>query len=250
MNCASSLLTGAGLLFSLLSPVTLHATDEWKLLGTRGVGRAAEKDGIDVGLRDGRFTAIRIDVNEGTVEMYNVRVVFTDGEAFSPDTRLIFQEGERSRVIDLPGNARGIRRIEFAYRNREPRGQAVVSVYGRETGGSAGGSPGSEGWEVIGARQVSFRADHDVVAAAGNRAYRSLMFEVDGGDLEMFNVKVTFANGESFSPDTRFHFDANSRSRNFDLPGTLRDIRRVDFYYRSVKGGGDGRATIRVFGRK
>jgi hypothetical protein len=34
----------------------------------------------------------------------------------------------------------------------------------------------------------------------GARAYRSLMFEVGGGDLEMFNLKVTFANGQSFFP--------------------------------------------------
>ena len=102
----------------------------------------------------------------------------------------------------------------------------------------------------MGAREVNFRADHDVLEVPGRRAYRSLMFQVDGGDLEMFNVKVTFVNGQSFSPDTRFHFDSNTRSRTLDLPGELRDIRRIDFFYHSVRGGGDGRATIRVFGRK
>lgn len=248
MKRATAMLTGVGLLFTLALPGGLHATDEWQLLGTRRVSRAAERDGIDVGLRDGRFNAIRIDVNEGTVEMYNIRVLFTNGENFSPDTRLVFREVERSRVIDLPGDARGIRRIEFAYRNREARGQAVVSVYGREAGGPP--APGPEDWEAIGTRQVDFRADHDGIEVPGRRAYRRLMFQVDGGDLDMFNVKVTFANGEPFSPDTRFHFDSDTRSRAIDLPGTLRDIRRIEFFYRSVRGGGEGRATIRIFGRK
>ncbi|MEP7325520.1 MAG: hypothetical protein ABI836_06205 [Gemmatimonadota bacterium] len=228
--------------------MALHASDDWQLLGKRNVGRAAETDGIDVGLRNGLYNAIRIDVNEGTVEMYNIRIKFMNGEDFSPDTRLVFKEGERTRVIDLPGDARGIRRIEFTYRNTELRGQAVVSVFGRETGGTPDGAPA--GWDLVGSREVSFQAEHDVFEMPGTKSYRSLMFQVGGGDLDMFNVKITFANGETYSPDTRFHFDSNTQSRTIDLPGALRDIRRINFYYRSVKGGGDGHATIKVFGRK
>jgi hypothetical protein len=213
------------------------------------VSRNAEKDVVEVGQRDGRFRSIRIDVNEGTVEMFNIRVLFSNGEAFSPDTRLVFREGERSRVIDLPGDARGIQRIEFGYRNREPRGEAVVSVFGRELTGDDHGAPGA-GWEAIGSRQVDFRADHDRLEASGKRAYRRIMFEVDRGDLQMSNLKVTFANGETFAPDVRLNFDENTRTRAIDLPGALRDIRRIDFYYHSVRGGGDGKATIKVFGLK
>ncbi len=248
MKRVATILTGAGLLLNLALPAAVHASDDWQLLGKRNVGQAAETDGIDVGLRDGLFNAIRIDVNEGTVEIYNIRVKFMNGEDYSPDTRLVFKEGERTRVIDLPGEARGIRRIEFAYRNTESRGQAVVSVFGRETGGTPDETP--EGWEAVGSREVNFHADHDIIEVPGTKAYRSLMLQVVGGDLDMFNVKVTFANGETYSPDTRFHFDSNTRSRTLDLPGNLRDIRRINFYYRSVKGGGEGHATIKVFGRK
>ena len=243
-------LASAGLFLMATQPVSLHAGDEWSLLGTRKVSRAAEKDVIEVGQRDGKFRSIRIDVNEGTIEIYNIRVLFVNGEDFSPETRLVFREGERSRVIDLPGEARSIRRIEFAYRNTEPRGEAIVSVYGRESGPSNPEPGGGDGWEAIGARQVDFHADHDLLVVAGKRAYRRLMFQVEGADLEMFNVKVTFANGESFSPDTRLHFDANTRSRAIDLPGSLRDIQRIAFFYRSTRRGEDGKATVRVFGRK
>jgi len=37
------------------------------------------------------------------LEMYDVEVVFGNGDTFSPATRLIFAENSRSRVIDLPG---------------------------------------------------------------------------------------------------------------------------------------------------
>lgn len=249
MTRMAAWLAPAGMLLMLSGPGPLHADDEWRLLGTKQVGRGAEKDVVDVGRQDGKFKSIRIDVSEGTIEMYNIRVLFANGEDFSPDTRVVFQENQRSRVIDLPGEAREIRRIEFAYRNREPRGQAVVSVYGREVGPS-NESPDSGGWEAIGAREVDFRADRDNLEVSGSRAFRSLMFQVNGGDLELYNVKVTFANGDTFSPDLRLNFDANTRTRAIDLPGALRDIRRIDFFYRSVRGGGEGKATVRVFGRK
>lgn len=250
MKRTAAWLAPAGLLLMLALPGPLHANDEWRLLGTKKVSHATEKDVVEVGQQDGKYKSIRIDVTEGKVELFDIRVVFANGEDFSPTTRLVFQEGERSRVIDMPGDARAIRRVEFAYRNLEPRGQAVVNLYGRELTGSDNGPPSTEGWEVIGSREVDFRADRDVLEVGGKKAYRRLMLGVDRGDVEIHNVKVTFANGDSFSPDTRLHFDADTRTRAIDLPGALRDIRRIEFRYRSLRGGNDGRAIVRVFGRK
>src|SRR2546427_2075541 len=43
---------------------------------------------------------------------------------------------------------------------------------------------------------------------------------------ELFEVKITFGDGETFSPATRLYFKENSRSRTIDLPGAARIIRR------------------------
>ncbi len=75
------------------------------------------------------------------------------------------------------------------------------------------------------------------------------MFEVDGGALEMRNVRVVFANGNDFSPPTELVFSDNERSRMIDLPGQQRAIRSIVFNYRSLRTG-QGRATITVFGQK
>lgn len=104
---------------------------DWELLGTRRVSFAAEKDVIRA-KHQGRFRAIKIEVDGGNLEMYDIRVVFGNGEAFSPQTRVEFREGSWSRTIDLPGDARIIRRIEFWYRSEFKRGRATVRVYGRE----------------------------------------------------------------------------------------------------------------------
>jgi hypothetical protein len=102
----------------------------------------------------------------------------------------------------------------------------------------------------IGMRQVDFRGDHDVIRAAGRGRFRSIRIAVESGDLEMFNVTITFGDGENFSPATRLYFGAHSRSRQIDLPGGARVIRRIEFFYRSVRSGGGGRARVHVYGRR
>ena len=240
----------------ILAIVSLLAA-EWQLLGTRRVSFAAERDVIDVGLRAGAFTAIKLEVEGGSLEMYNIRVTFGNGDTWSPNTRLTFGAGSGSRTIDLPGPARGIRRIEFWYRSRIRRGQATVRAFGRTVDGPATpvaappAAPAGE-WESLGRRAVDFRVDHDAVIAIGQGAFRAIRVDVEGGDLEMYDVKITFANGETFSPATRLQFREGSRSRVIDLPGAARIIKRVDFFYRSAGGPfvRQTRATVQVLGRR
>src|SRR5437773_8765474 len=240
----------------------------WEPLGSRRVSFAVDRDVIDVGAREGTFDAIRIEVNGGSLEMYNIRLTFGNGDTWSPNTRVLFRQGSWSRVIDLPGPARVIGKIEFWYRSRLRRGQATVRVFGRAAGAAPApvapspiqptapapspvpNPPPTGDWDHIGMRAVDFRVDHDVIAATGDGAFRAIRIDVEGGDLEMFDVKLTFGNGETFSPATRLYFREGTRSRMIDLPGDARIIRRIDFFYRSAAFGapGGGRAVVRVLG--
>jgi hypothetical protein len=250
-------LTAAG---AATSVATLTA-QQWEQLGSRRVRFAAERDVIEVGAVEGLFNAIRLDVDAGDVEMFDIRVVFADGSDFSPQTRLNFREGSRSRVIDLPGAARAIRRVSFAYRSRVRRGQAVVHLFGRHAlpAGLAGAAIGAAaaaqsapdlpGWTPLGSRSVAFRLDHDVISAVGDGAFRQIRFDVAEGNLEMFDVRIVFGNGDTYSPKTRLVFRENTRSRVIDLPKAVRVIRRIEFRYRSIAGGGEGRAVVHAYGR-
>ena len=241
----------------------------WEPLGSRRVSFAVDHDVIAVGAREGVFDAIRIEVDGGSLEMYNIRLTFGNGDTWSPNTRVLFRQGAWSRLIDLPGPARVIRTIEFWYRSRLRRGQATVRVFGRTAAGPTfAPSPASPptasapnptsnplpgpatDWDHIGMRPVDFQVDHDVIVSAGDGAFRAIRFEVEGGDLEMFDIKLTFGNGETFSPGTRVYFREGSRTRDIDLPGDARIIRRIDFFYRSAPFGGQGRATVHVYGHR
>jgi hypothetical protein len=117
---------------SASQPASVHPIRDWDLLGSRRVEFRAERDAIKVTGHEGTFTAIKLEVDGGNLDMYNIRVVFGNGEVFSPDTRMEFREGSWSRTIDLPGNKRVIRRIEFFYRSELRRGHATIRAYGRK----------------------------------------------------------------------------------------------------------------------
>lgn len=239
---------------------------EWDLLGSRRVSFTLDHDAILVGAREGWYSAIKIEVAGGNLEMYNIKLTFGNGDTWSPETRVQFHEGSWSRTIDLPGPARLVRRIDFWYRSRLRRGAATVRVFGRsadapdsprtvaearEALAAGPPPPPTAGWEHLGVRPVDFRVDHDVVLAGGQGAFRAVRFDVEGGNLEMFDVKITFGNGETFSPNTRLVFDAGAHSRVIDLPGNARIVRRIDFFYRSVGGLRTGsKATVHVYGRR
>jgi hypothetical protein len=104
---------------------------DWDFLGQRRVEFRAERDVISVTSREGTFAALKFEVDGGNLDLYNVRVIFGNGDVFSPDTRLEFREGSWSRTIDLPGNRRVIKRIEFYYRSELQRGKATIKAYGR-----------------------------------------------------------------------------------------------------------------------
>lgn len=241
---------------------------EWDLLGSRRVSFTLDHDAILVDAREGSYTAIKIEVAGGNLEMYDIRLTFGNGDTWSPNTRVQFHEGSWSRTIDLPGPARLIRRIDFWYRSRLRRGAATVRVFGRSGEpppatlaevraalAPTAPAPSTVGWDHLGARPVDFRVDHDVVLAVGQGPFRAIRFDVEGGNLEMYDVKVTFGNGQTFSPVTRLLFSAGQMSRAIDLPGKARVIRRIDFFYRSVGGpfaavASSGKSTVHVYARR
>jgi len=104
-------------------------------------------------------------------------------------------------------------------------------------------------WLHVGARQVNLQTDHDVLRATGDARFKRIRLVVEGSDLEMFDVRITFGDGATFTPATHFSFKANSKSHVIVLPGAARIVRWIDFYYRSVPAGRHGKATVHLYGR-
>jgi hypothetical protein len=104
----------------------------WVKLGERKVDFKGDHDVIEVGRSEGKFTKLRIRVVEGDMELYKMKVTFEHGDPYEPSTRHEFKEGERSHDIDLPGDARTVKKVEFYYKSEHRRDPAVVELVGKE----------------------------------------------------------------------------------------------------------------------
>ena len=65
------------------------------------------------------------------LEMVDAQIKFGKGKPFSPELKQVFREGSRTRVIDLPGDDRVIKWIEFSYRNLPGGGRARVQAWAK-----------------------------------------------------------------------------------------------------------------------
>ena len=115
--------------------------------------------------------------------------------------------------------------------------------------GLAGAADAARGWEMLGRQEVDFKTDHDRINVGRKEGrFKELQIRVQGAPVEIEKMVVTFDNDEKFSPELRHRFDEKSKSRNIDLPGDRRAIKRIDFNYRSVNRR-QGKATVEVYAR-
>jgi hypothetical protein len=119
------------LMFLLSACASLSHRRSWELLGEREVDFRTDHDAVEVGRSEGVFRQLRFVGHGGAIEMYDVKVVMGDGSSFHIPTRLALDRGE-GRTIDLPGDRRVVRRVEFVYRSLRAGGRhGTIALYGR-----------------------------------------------------------------------------------------------------------------------
>jgi hypothetical protein len=68
-------------------------------------------------------------VYDSDLELLDLEVKFAKGPAWHPEVRHVFKEGERSRVIDFPGDERTVKFIDFKFKNLPGGGKAKVQIW-------------------------------------------------------------------------------------------------------------------------
>ena len=85
----------------------------WEQLGCKKVSFVADHDTIPVGRREGRFRAIRLEVEDVSVEVLRIRVNYANGEPDLIPFRGKVTKGTMSPPLDLKGNRRSISSIDL-----------------------------------------------------------------------------------------------------------------------------------------
>jgi hypothetical protein len=226
----------------------------WTMLGEQTVQGRVDRDRINVGRHEGRFSKLTIVVHDSDLELIDFVVTFNRGRTWSPNLKHYFRESSRTRVIDLPGDERVIKHIDIKYRNLPGGGRARMQVWGFKTGDTGGGGRvgrvwDDNGWTMLGERTVEGRVDRDrIIVGRDEGKFGKLTIVVLDSELELLDFEVTFRRGQNWRPSLNHYFRENTRTRVIDLPGR-RDqvIRHIDIKYRNLPGG--GRARVQVWGK-
>lgn len=224
----------------------------WVKLGEREVNGRLDHDTIDVGKAEGRFSKVTLYVEKSDLELLDFEVVFGDYTKFHPAVRHVFKEGSRTRVIDLPGDDRAIKEINLKYKNLPGGGKAKVEVWGWKAETAAAPAHHEErweskGWTLLGERVVNGhgKEDHDAIEVGKHEGkFRKLTIVVEDSDLEMTDFAIKFAKGEPWHPELKQFFKEGSRTRAIDFPGDERAIKRIEFAYRNLPGGGKAKVAV------
>ena len=123
------------LLLSLTSPADAQRRrgneGGWVMLGRSYVNsRGGEHDTIVVNNRM-NFQALQLEVKGGSIEFQRVIVHFENGQDHVLEIRDRIPANGRTREIDLPGDRRRIRSVEFWYSKEGWRSRPLVNVWGR-----------------------------------------------------------------------------------------------------------------------
>jgi hypothetical protein len=220
---------------SLLIPAQ---AGDWELLGERSVRFITDRDTISVTSSEGKFSKLKLKVLRNGIELLDVKVIFGDGTSQDLKIRRFIAAGSETRVLDLVGPSRVIRKVELRYRSRAKHvKRAKVQLWGLQTGASSSAPksspPTATGtWELLGKRTVSFRADRDVIRVSGSEGtFRKIKLKVLNRRIKLLGLKVHFADGSTFDVSVRKTIAAGTETRVIDLPGAARVISKVEMTY-------------------
>ena len=103
----------------------------WTKLGERSVNGRVDKDRITVARAKGKFEKLTIVVLGSDLDLLDFEVKFGKGPPWNPAVKHTFKEGQRSRVLDFPGDERVIKYIDLKYANIAGGGKAKVQVWAK-----------------------------------------------------------------------------------------------------------------------
>jgi hypothetical protein len=225
----------------------------WEVLGAQTVSLfGRDRDVIQVGRKEGRFSALKLRVARNDVFVNRVIVRFGNGEEQEINLRKVVPQGSESEPLDLDGDQRFIDSVELHYRSRPgSRQEAVVELLGLEGDpfrGLAGQRPGAPKWELLGEKAADFRPDRDVIAVGrGEGRFSRLRIKVLRHDVDFDSIDVIYLNGQADRYDIRRKVRDEEPGFDIDLRGERRGIREIVMRYKSrlnLK----GQAVVQVYG--
>ncbi len=109
------------------------APGQWRLLGTTHANLGADHDAIIISGPADNFRALKFKVTDAPLDILHFTVTYDNGQIQKIDTRFSIPQGGESRIIDLVGGSRNLRRVDFWYSTKGIfKGTSDVTLFGRK----------------------------------------------------------------------------------------------------------------------
>lgn len=110
----------------------LIAPGAWEKLGTKTVDMKADHDVLMVTFHEGFYSKVKFVIRKAPLHLKNVNIVFGNGDNKNIVFNKRFNAGSTTRIIDLPGNKRIIKKIKLNYKTIPTgKGKAIFVAWGR-----------------------------------------------------------------------------------------------------------------------
>jgi hypothetical protein len=257
-----------GKLIAQTPAVMLSDKTGWHKIGESQVAFAKDRDEISVIGAD-RFSAIKFVVTEAPIDLQELEVYYERGDKQVIKVHTPIKAGSESRVIDLKGNERELKKIVFVYKtlpNRKDE-KAHVEIWGLKTNAKAvraakanSGKPtvaspavmvsDKTGWHKIGERHVDFVRDRDEILVVGADRFSAIKFMVTEASIDLLALEVYYESGDRQDIEVNSPVIAGNESRVIDLNGGERSLKKIVFVYKTLPNQKAEKAEVAVWGLK
>ena len=107
-----------------------------------------------------------------------------------------------------------------------------------------------EGWEMLGDMKVDFARDKDALQINSSTRYTAIKFKVEKREIKIRDLKIVFANMDKLEPSIEETIPADQYSKEINLGYEGKEIRSIEFKYRTTGSIFKGRGNVLVFGKR
>lgn len=104
------------------------------------------------------------------------------------------------------------------------------------------------GWHKIGEIKADFKVEKESIVVMGSDMFKSIKLMVTDAPINIVSLKVYYEDGQVDDVTVRSEIKAGGETRAIDVK--MKDIKKVEFVYKTVPNAKEDKAEVELYGMK
>jgi hypothetical protein len=104
------------------------------------------------------------------------------------------------------------------------------------------------GWHKIGEIKADFKVEKESIVVMGADMFKSIKLMVTDAPINIISLKVYYEDGQVDDVTVRSEIKAGGETRAIDVK--MKDIKKVEFVYKTVSNSKEDKAEVELYGMK